>query len=109
MSDEGVMLTRAQLAKREGVHKNTIINWEEQGIGPKKFQMLGTIRYRLSDVIEWERIPRRAAKRSRKKTIPQQGRPCQACGLVTIGGSDASGEYLCLPCTSWAIQLRIDA
>ncbi|QRZ61130.1 AlpA family transcriptional regulator [Rothia sp. ZJ932] len=51
-----VILDAKALATREGVKLNTVRVWEMKGVAPKSFRPGGgrLVRYRLSDVIEWE-------------------------------------------------------
>lgn len=51
-----VILDTQALAERLGVKVNTVRIWEMKGRAPKSFRPGGgrLVRYRLSDVIEWE-------------------------------------------------------
>lgn len=52
-----VILDTKALAEREGVKVNTVRIWEMKGRAPKSFRPGGgrLVRYRLPDVIEWEK------------------------------------------------------
>jgi predicted DNA-binding transcriptional regulator AlpA len=47
-------LSIAQLAAREGVPLRTIYAWNVAGTGPRRMRLGRVVRYRLSDVEEWE-------------------------------------------------------
>jgi hypothetical protein len=47
-------LTRKQLADREQVPVATLAQWACQGNGPRYARFGRHVRYRLSDVIDWE-------------------------------------------------------
>lgn len=49
-------LSIADLARRYGVSKHTVHDWNKRRIGPLYFRVgeRGTVRYRLSDVLAWE-------------------------------------------------------
>lgn len=46
-------LTQKELAERLGVSENTLEKWRWKKIGPR-FYKLGGVRYKLSDVLEYE-------------------------------------------------------
>lgn len=48
-------LSPADLAAREGVPLATIYDWNSKGTGPKYFRAGRHARYRLIDVLKWER------------------------------------------------------
>jgi hypothetical protein len=48
-------LSPEELAERENVPLTTILAWNRNGTGPQYMRLSRqTIRYRLTDVIEWE-------------------------------------------------------
>ncbi len=49
------MLTSAELAKRLGVHKDTVKHWRVQGgeAGPPYVKMVGSVRYDPEEVETW--------------------------------------------------------
>jgi hypothetical protein len=51
---EAHWLTRQQLAEREQLPVATLAQWGCQGKGPKYAKFGRHVRYRLSDVIDWE-------------------------------------------------------
>lgn len=54
-------LTVADLAEREGVSVHQVYRWNSEGTGPVRLQSgkRGPCRYRLADVIAWERTRER--------------------------------------------------
>ena len=48
-------LTRRELAERYGVPVRTPAEWASKGTGPRYAKFGRHVRYRLSDVIDWER------------------------------------------------------
>lgn len=54
--ENNVYITGAQLAQRYGLHPRTPANWRLEGKGPR-YRKIGAkaIRYRLTDVLAWER------------------------------------------------------
>jgi predicted DNA-binding transcriptional regulator AlpA len=48
-------LTRRELAERYGVPVKTRAEWASKGTGPRYAKIGRYVRYRLSDVIDWER------------------------------------------------------
>jgi predicted DNA-binding transcriptional regulator AlpA len=63
----GEYLSPAELADRYGVTLAAVYNWNYTGTGPSYFRTggdAGPVRYRLADVLEWER--ERMARRSRE-------------------------------------------
>ena len=47
-------LSRQQLANRYGLPVKTLAQWATKGTGPRYARMGRHVRYRLSDIIEWE-------------------------------------------------------
>jgi excisionase family DNA binding protein len=58
-SEDGNMseqhLTPEELAERQNVPLGTIYVWNSKGVGPKYLRVGRHVRYRLADVVEWER------------------------------------------------------
>jgi excisionase family DNA binding protein len=48
-------ITRQELADRYGVPVKTPAEWASKGTGPRYAKFGRHVRYRLSDVIDWER------------------------------------------------------
>lgn len=57
-------LTRRELAERYGVPMKTPAEWASKGTGPRYAKFGRHVRYRLSDVIDWERDQFPREKRS---------------------------------------------
>jgi excisionase family DNA binding protein len=57
-------LTRRELAERYGVPVKTPAEWASKGTGPRYAKIGRHVRYRLSDVIDWERQQFPCEKRS---------------------------------------------
>jgi predicted DNA-binding transcriptional regulator AlpA len=57
-------LSRQELADRYGVPVKTPAEWASKGTGPRYAKFGRHVRYRLSDVIDWEREQFPRAKRS---------------------------------------------
>ncbi len=57
-------LTRRELAERYGVPVKTPAEWASKGTGPRYAKIGRHVRYRLSDVIDWEREQSPSEKRS---------------------------------------------
>ena len=57
-------LTRRELAERYGVPVKTPAEWASKGTGPRYAKIGRHVRYRLSDVIDWEREQFPSEKRS---------------------------------------------
>lgn len=51
---ESIWLTRTQFAKRINVPEKTTAEWAVKGTGPRYARFGRHVRYRLSDVVEWE-------------------------------------------------------
>jgi len=51
----GEHLSPAELAAREGVPLGTVYAWNYTGDGPRYFKAGRHVRYRLADVLAWER------------------------------------------------------
>ena len=51
---ENHYLTQTQLAERWQVAESTLERWRSEGIGPIYMKMIGRVRYRLSDVTDFE-------------------------------------------------------
>jgi predicted site-specific integrase-resolvase len=49
-----IHLAPKQLATRWGISKDSLERWRSQGIGPKFLKIRGQIRYRLTDIKEYE-------------------------------------------------------
>jgi hypothetical protein len=47
-------LTQAQLVKRWQLSDCTLERWRSEGIGPIFLKMMGQVRYRLCDIVEFE-------------------------------------------------------
>jgi len=47
-------LSRQELANRYGLPVKTLAQWASKGTGPRYARMGRHVRYRLSDVIDWE-------------------------------------------------------
>jgi predicted DNA-binding transcriptional regulator AlpA len=47
-------LSRRELAERYGLPVKTLAQWASKGTGPRYARMGRHVRYRLSDVIDWE-------------------------------------------------------
>jgi predicted DNA-binding transcriptional regulator AlpA len=47
-------LSRRELADRYGLPVKTLAQWASKGTGPRYARMGRHVRYRLSDVIDWE-------------------------------------------------------
>lgn len=54
----GDYLTSRELAKRLAVTEKTIIRWRSSNIGPPFIRIGGTIRYKMEDVLEFEKQAR---------------------------------------------------
>ena len=57
-------LTRQELADRYGLPVKTPAGWASKGTGPRYAKIGRHVRYRLSDVIDWERKQFNEDKRS---------------------------------------------
>jgi hypothetical protein len=51
---ENNYLTQTQLAERWQVAESTLERWRSEGIGPIYMKMMGRVRYRLSDITDFE-------------------------------------------------------
>jgi len=51
---ESNYLTQGQLAEHWQVAESTLERWRSEGIGPIYMKMMGRVRYRLSDVMDFE-------------------------------------------------------
>jgi predicted DNA-binding transcriptional regulator AlpA len=51
---EDLWLTRAEVADRYKLPLKTIAEWASKGTGPRYARIGKHVRYRLSDVIDWE-------------------------------------------------------
>jgi predicted DNA-binding transcriptional regulator AlpA len=62
-STENRWLSRQELADRYGVSVKTAAEWAWKGTGPRYAKFGKHVRYRLSDVIDWEgrQFPRQSA------------------------------------------------
>lgn len=61
---EDKWLSRRELAERYGVPVKTPAEWASKGTGPRYAKFGRHVRYRLSDVIDWEREQFPREKRS---------------------------------------------
>lgn len=61
---EDKWLNRRELAERYGVPVKTPAEWASKGTGPRYAKFGRHVRYRLSDVIDWEREQFPREKRS---------------------------------------------
>jgi DNA-binding XRE family transcriptional regulator len=57
--DHSKMFTQAELARRWRVSPRTLERWRSEGYGPAWLTIGGSIRYRLADVLVFERARRR--------------------------------------------------
>lgn len=65
MNDEERHLTAEELADRAGVSLHTVYRWNSRGGGPPYLKLGRHARYRLADVIAWEKSrERRPAKKA---------------------------------------------
>lgn len=53
-SADDIWLTRKELAERVNVPEKTPAEWASKGTGPPYAKFGRHVRYRLSDVLEWE-------------------------------------------------------
>jgi predicted DNA-binding transcriptional regulator AlpA len=53
-STENRWLSRQELADRYGVSVKTAAEWASKGTGPRYAKFGKHVRYRLSDIIDWE-------------------------------------------------------
>jgi len=60
---ENMWLSRQELADRYGVPAKTPAEWASKGTGPRYAKFGKHVRYRLSDVIDWEsrQFPKQSA------------------------------------------------
>jgi hypothetical protein len=49
------LLTPGEVAKRYGRSLRTLEDWRYKRIGPQWVKLIGGVRYRLSDLLAWER------------------------------------------------------
>lgn len=63
-------LTPEDLAEREGVPLETVYGWNKTGRGPRYMRIGRHCRYRIADVLEWEKA--RVVERIRP--VPAAGR-----------------------------------
>lgn len=47
-------MTQAQLAERWQLAESTLERWRSEGVGPIYMKILGRVRYRLSDITDFE-------------------------------------------------------
>ena len=47
-------MTQTQLAERWQVAESTLERWRSEGVGPIYMKILGRVRYRLSDITDFE-------------------------------------------------------
>jgi excisionase family DNA binding protein len=47
-------ITRTQLADRLGLSTRTLADWATRGTGPRRYRFGKHVRYRLTDVKDWE-------------------------------------------------------
>ena len=47
-------MTQTQLAERWQVAESTLERWRSEGVGPTYMKILGRVRYRLSDITDFE-------------------------------------------------------
>ena len=64
---DGILLTTRGLAVRWRMSYNTLVNWRALRRGPRfvKLSKYGTVRYRLADIVRYERdrlVPARRAR-----------------------------------------------
>ncbi|MCX7216759.1 MAG: DNA-binding protein [Burkholderiales bacterium] len=52
--NENIYLTQTQLAERWQVAESTLERWRSEGIGPIYLKLMGSVRYRLSDITGFE-------------------------------------------------------
>ena len=53
MTDLEQLLTENQLADKTGISPRTLQKWRWEGGGPPYIKLGRSVRYRLSDVLEW--------------------------------------------------------
>ena len=51
---ENDYLTQTHLAKRWQIAESTLERWRSEGIGPIYMKIMGRVRYRLSDITDFE-------------------------------------------------------
>lgn len=51
---ENTHMTQTQLAERWQVAESTLERWRSEGVGPIYMKILGRVRYRLSDITDFE-------------------------------------------------------
>lgn len=61
MTEQKLWLTREDVAERFGVPVESVRYWEAKGTGPPSAKFGRHIRYRLTDVEEWEKTRVRGA------------------------------------------------
>lgn len=49
-----MFLTDSQVAKRYSVHRCTVWRWMREGLFPKPIKIIGSSRWKLSDLEKWE-------------------------------------------------------
>jgi hypothetical protein len=59
--DDAPHLTQAELARRWRLSERTLDRWRTEGKGPAWLRLNGRIRYRLEDVLAFERSRRRTS------------------------------------------------
>jgi predicted site-specific integrase-resolvase len=61
-------LTQTQLAERWQVAESTLERWRSEGVGPIYMKILGRVRYRLSDITDFEEESLRGSTSQRNST-----------------------------------------
>ena len=54
-------LNQLQLAQRWGVSPRTLERWRWLGVGPAYLKLVGTVAYRMEDVLAYEKAQRKVA------------------------------------------------
>ena len=54
-------LNQVQLAQRWGVSPRTLERWRWLGVGPAYLKLVGTVAYRMEDVLAYEKAQRKVA------------------------------------------------
>ncbi len=65
-----VWISRQELADRYGVPVKTPAQWASKGTGPRYARFGRHVRYRLSDVLDWER--EQFTERKRERTADER-------------------------------------
>jgi predicted DNA-binding transcriptional regulator AlpA len=76
-------LSRQEVADRYGLPVKTLAQWASKGTGPRYARMGRHVRYRLSDVVDWEaeRIDDRQDETERGAPTREAAEPIAGAGL----------------------------